>query len=158
MNTQIMELGPIAVIGIEGFCTKNTNVVSELWKTSNVNFSDVAQLGMKEKDGSYVGFWGLMSDVTRNYLPWDNDYSTGYYLAGIEVYNDTPVPDGWTKWILPRRTYLVIEIENNKYQETLWYGIKEEIPKLGYKLSGAVCDYTKPKTGKNSLFFPISKI
>ena len=30
-----------------------------------------------------------------------------------------------------------------------------DIPELGMKLVGAVCDFTEPATGQNKLFFPI---
>lgn len=156
MEIKMVDLGPIAVIGKEGVCTRERNIVSELWENANANFSEIAALGMKEQDGSYVGFWGLMSDVGRQYLPWEDDFTTGLYLAGLEVSEDTPVPDGWVKWIVPKRTYLVLEIENGRYMEAFRCGL-EELPKRSLKLSGAVCDYTAPGTGKNYLFYPCEK-
>ena len=96
---EMIDLPKIAIIGKEGLCTKEKNVVQDLWQQANSNFSDIAVLGMKNADGSYVGF-----------LPWTDDFSRGLYLAGVEVYEDTPVPDGWVKWVMPARKYLVTEV------------------------------------------------
>ena len=98
---EMIDLPKIAIIGKEGLCTKEKNVVQDLWQQANSNFSDIAVLGMKNADGSYVGFWGAMSDETMSFLPWTDDFSRGLYLAGVEVYEDTPVPDGWVKWVMP---------------------------------------------------------
>lgn len=154
MNIRTVELGPISVIGKEGLCTKEHNIVPLLWQETNSCFGEVANLGMKEADGSYVGFWGLMSDKARQYQPWEDDFSTGLYLAGIEVDHDCPAPAGWVKWTVPKRSYLVIEIENDRYQETFRFGLQEALPERGLELCGAVCDYTEPRSGKNFLFFP----
>lgn len=154
----MITLGPISVIGMEGVCTPENPVVAALWEAANARFGEVAELAMKEPDGSFTGFWGLMSDLGRNFLPWENGFSTGLYLAGVEVAEDSPVPEGWVKWTVPQRTYLKLEIENGAYQETFRRGIDEILPEQSYRLSGAVCDYTEPGTGKNFLFFPCEKI
>ena len=59
---EMIDLPKIAIIGKEGLCTKEKNVVQDLWQQANSNFSDIADLGMKNADGSFVGFWGAMSD------------------------------------------------------------------------------------------------
>ena len=145
----------IAIIGKEGLCTKEKNVVQDLWQQANSNFGDIADLGMKNADGSYVGFWGAMSDETMTFLPWTDDFSRGLYLAGVEVYEDTPVPEGRVKWIMPARKYIVTDVARESYGETFRYVIYSLIPELGMKLAGAVCDFTEPTTGQNKLFFPI---
>ena len=152
---EMIDLPKIAIIGKEGLCTKEKNVVQDLWQQANSNFSDIAVLGMKNADGSYVGFWGAMSDETMSFLPWTDDFSRGLYLAGVEVYEDTPVPDGWVKWVMPARKYLVTEVTLESCGETFEYVIKSLIPDLGMKLAGAVCDFTAPATGQNKLFFPV---
>lgn len=157
MNFRLKELGPVSVIGKQGLCTKEKNIVSDLWQEANGHFQEIAGLGMREKDGGYVGFWGMMSDRQMRFLPWEDDYSTGLYLAGLEVNADAAAPAGWVKWTVPARTYLVIEIENNRYQEAFRSGL-EALPAQGLKLSGAVCDHTEPSTGKNFLFFPCMKM
>ena len=155
MKYEIIDLPVIAVIGKEGLCTKEKNVVQNLWQQANSNFSEIADLGMKNADGSFVGFWGAMSDETMSFMPWTDDFSKGLYLAGVEVYKDTPVPDGWVKWVMPARKYLVTEVTLESYGEIFGYAINSLIPGLGLKLAGAVCDFTEPATGQNKLFFPV---
>jgi predicted transcriptional regulator YdeE len=77
------------------------------------------------------------------------------YLAGIEVYEDTPVPDGWVKWVMPARKYLVTEVQPETYGKIFEYMIKTLLPELGMELAGAVCDFTEPATGQSKLFFPV---
>ena len=88
---EMIDLPKIAIIGKEGLCTKEKNVVNDLWHQANSNFSDIADLGMKNADGSFVGFWGAMSDETLSFMPWTDGFSRGLYLAGVEVYEDAPV-------------------------------------------------------------------
>ena len=153
---EIVDLPQIAIIGQEGFCTKEKNVVQNLWEQANLHFSDVADIGMKNADGSFVGFWGAMSDETMSFMPWTDGFSRGLYLAGVEVYEDTPVPDGWVKWVMPARKYLVTEVHPESYGETFETVINSLIPELGLKLTGAVCDFTEPATGQNKLLFPVA--
>ena len=153
---EIVDLPRIAMIGRECFCTKEKNEVPDLWKQVNSRFHELADIGMKNADGSYVGFWGAMSDETMSFLPWTDDFSRGLYLAGIEVYEDTAVPAGWVKWVMPARKYLVMEIDPDCYEETFRTVIDRLIPELGMKLAGAVCDFTEPATGQNKLFFPVA--
>ena len=152
---EMFDLPEIAIIGKEGLCTKEKNAAQDLWRQANSDFREIADLGMKNADGSFVGFWGAMSDETLSFLPWTDDFSRGLYLAGVEVYEDTPVPDGWVKWVMPARKYLVTEVHSESYRELFEYVIKSLIPELGLRLSGAVCDFTEPATGQNKLFFPV---
>ncbi|MBQ3295730.1 MAG: GyrI-like domain-containing protein [Erysipelotrichaceae bacterium] len=154
---EIIDLPQIAIIGKEGLCTKEKNIVQDLWLQANSNFSDVADLGMKNVDGSFTGFWGAMSDESMSFMSWTDDFSRGMYLAGIEVNEDTAVPDGWVKWVMPARKYLVTEVTPESYKETFETVINSLIPELGMKLAGAVCDFTETSTGQNKLFFPVKR-
>ena len=156
MKYEMSDLPEIAIIGKEGLCTKEKNVVQDLWRQANSNFGEIAELGMKHADGSFVGFWGAMSDEAMTFLPWTDDFSRGLYLAGIEVYEDTPVPEGWVKWVMPARRYLVTEVDPESYVETFQNVVNHLIPELGMKLVGAVCDFTEPATGQNKLLFPVA--
>lgn len=97
-----------------------------------------------------------MSDETMSFMPWTNDFSTGLYLVGIEVYEDAIVPKGWTKWILPARKYLVVEVNHDNNEGTFRTFISSLLPDLGLKLTGAVCDFIDPVTGQNKLLFPVN--
>ena len=39
---EMVDLPKIAIIGKEGLCTKEKNVVQDLWQQANSNFSDIA--------------------------------------------------------------------------------------------------------------------
>ncbi len=111
MKTVIKDLPEIAIIGKEGFCTAEKNIVQELWADANAHFGEVAPLAKKKSDGTLAGVWGAMSDETMSFLPWTNNFSCGYYLAGIEVECDKDAPEGWKKWILPARKYLIVDVQ-----------------------------------------------
>ena len=155
LKYDIVDLPKIAVIGKEGLCTKENNAVQDLWRQANAGFSDVADLGKKNADGSFVGFWGAMSDEKMAFMPWTDGFSRGLYLAGVEVYEDAAAPDGWVKWVMPARRYIVTDVARESYGETFRNVIDGLIPGLGMKLAGAVCDFTDPATGQNKLFFPV---
>lgn len=157
MKTGIVKFDSITVIGKEGVCTPEQNIVSQLWAEANGHFPEAAALGKKDNAGNFAGFWGLMSDLGRHYLPWENEYTTGLYLAGVETETDSEAPAGWVKWVVPERTCFVLEIGEGGYQTAFRQGL-ETLPKLGFRLSGAVCDYTEPSTGKNFLVYPVEAI
>ncbi len=158
MNHEIISLPEIAILGKVGLCTKDHNIAQDLWKEANAHFNEIAHLGMKEKNRTFVGFWGAMSDETMSYLPWKENFTRGYYLAGLEVYSDTTVPFGWAKWIMPPRTYLKVQIELDHYSNDFEHVITTLLPEMKLKLSGAVCEYTEPETGKNYLLFPVTNL
>ena len=78
MDIRIVDLPEIAIIGKEGFCTEESNIVQDLWEQANENFGEVLELGMKEESGEFVGFWGVMSDETMSFMPWTNNFTRGY--------------------------------------------------------------------------------
>lgn len=157
MEWELVNLPEIAVIGKEGLCTETENLAPSLWQQCDAHFAEVAALGMRERDGSLVGFWGAMSDETMSFQPWTNHFTRGYYLAGIEVSGDAQPPEGWTKWVLPPRAYLKVEVDMSRYLETFSHVLEREIPRRKLKLCGAVCDHTKPATGKHYLLFPVEE-
>ena len=44
---EIIDLPKVAVIGKVGLCTKEKNVVQDLWQQANSNFCEIADLGIK---------------------------------------------------------------------------------------------------------------
>ena len=84
MDIKIVDLPEIAIIGKEGFCTEEANIVQNLWEQANENFDEVLELGMREKNGAFVGFWGAMSDETMSFMPWTDNFTRGYYLDMVE--------------------------------------------------------------------------
>ena len=141
MEIKIIDLPMIAVIGKEGLCTTEKNIVEQLWREANSHFDEVAALGM--------------SDASKSFRPWTHQFTRGLYLAGVETYADAIAPEGWTKWVMPARKYIVVDVEPNRYGAIFDEVINRTISEKGMKLAGAVCDYTEPATGKNKLFFPV---
>ena len=76
-------------------------------------------------------------------------------MAGIEVDKKEKAPEGWKKWVMPARKYLVTEVMFEHYMETFKDVLENQIPSKNMKLSGAACDYTEPSTGKHYIFFPV---
>ncbi len=158
MEIKMIDLQAITVIGKEGLCTAEENIVQQLWQEANSHFDEVAALGMKNSDGTYVGFWGVMSDESKSFRPWTHQFTRGLYLAGVETYADAAAPEGWAKWVMPARKYIVADVEPDRYGEIFNEVINNIISEKGMKLAGAVCDYTEPATGKNKLFFPVESL
>lgn len=158
MEIKIIDLPTIAVIGKEGLCTAGRNIVQQLWQEADAHFDEVAALGKKAPDGTYAAFWGAMSDESRSFRPWTHQFTRGLYLAGVETHIDAAAPEGWTKWVLPARKYIVVDVEPDRYIEIFDEVIQDTIPGKGMKLAGAVCDHTEPATGKSRLFFPVEPL
>ena len=58
--------------------------------------------------------------------------------------------------MMPARKYLVTEVDPESYEETFRNVINHLIPELGMRLAGAVCDFTEPANGQNTLFFSVA--
>ena len=151
MEIKIIDLPMITVIGKEGLCTAEKNIAQQLWQEANSHFNEVAALGMKNSDGTYVGFWGAMSDESRSFRPWTHRFTTGLYLAGVETDAEAAAPEGWTKWIVPSYEYIRVECVS---KDTFLRGL-QYLQDNSFELVGAVHDYTDSKTGKTYMLFPV---
>lgn len=141
------------VIGKEGSTLDGEGVIQKLWDDANGHFHEVAHLAKRDDAGQLVGIWGAMSDLSRSFRPWEDGFSKGLYLAGIECVDTAEAPDGWTKWVIPGYEYLVVENRKGAFEETL-----EQMKEEGITLVGAIHDHTDPATGKGYLYFPIRTI
>ena len=142
------------VIGKEGSSDEGPGFVQRLWQEANAGFEEVSHLAARDEEGIILGIWGAMTDFSRAFLPWEEDFSKGLYLAGVECPDDAAAPEGWTKWTVPAFEYLRVECDRDTvFQETVAYLRSMEIP-----LAGAVQDFTCPTTGKNYMLFPVKKI
>lgn len=143
-----------SVIGKEGSTEDGPEFVERLWYEANSHFGAIVHLAKKDYDGNLVGIWGAMSDFTRSFMPWEDNFSKGLYLAGVECRDDAEAPEGWTKWTIPAYEYIYAEFDGeNTFAEVLDY-----MNKNGIELVGAVHEFECPETKKNYLFFPIRKI
>lgn len=141
------------VIGKEGSTLDGPGFIQNLWNDANGHFSEVAHLAKKDSNGKLVGVWGAMSDISRSFKPWEDDFSKGLYLAGVECVDHAEAPDGWTKWTIPGYEYIVVQNHPGAFAETL-AGLNEQ----GISLAGAVHEYTDPATGTDYLYFPIREV
>lgn len=143
-----------AVIGKEGSTGDGEGFIQCLWSAANSHFSEVSQLAKTDECGNPVGFWGAMSDHSRSFKPWEDGFTKGLYLAGVECDPAAPAPEGWTKWVIPGFEYIYVECDTG----TVFADMIRYLNEQGIPLAGAVHDFTYPKTGKNYIFFPIRKL
>ena len=142
------------VIGKEGSTEDGQDFIQNLWTDANSHFNEVQSLAKKDEKGNLVGIWGAMSDCSHSFKPWEDNFSKGLYLAGVECVDDAEAPEGWTKWTIPSFEYIYVETENeNTFPEVIRYMEENNIT-----LVGAVHDFTCPESGKNYMFFPIRAI
>lgn len=142
-----------SVIGKQGSTNEGAGFIKRLWEEANKGFAEISYLAKRDSEGNILGFWGAMSDFSLSFKPWENDFSQGLYLAGVECDKDIEVPENWIKWDIPGYEYICTELEGeNTFGEMLRYLNDNNIA-----LAAAVHDFTCPKTGKNYMFFPIKK-
>ena len=141
------------VIGKEGSTLDGEGFIQKLWDDANGHFDEVAHLAKRDENGNLVGIWGAMSDLSHSFQPWEDGFSKGLYLAGVECVDNAEAPAGWTKWIIPGYEYIVVENHNGAFEDTI-----KQMNEEGMSLVGAVHDYTDPATGKGYMYFPIREI
>ena len=142
------------VIGKEGSTADGPDFVRRLWEDANAHFAEVAHLAKKDENGGLAGIWGAMTDDSRAFAPWKNNFSEGLYLAGVEVAEDAEAPAGWTKWRIPAFEYLVAKVQGeDTFSAVIAYMAENNIP-----LAVAVQDFTCPETGENRMFFQIKRL
>ena len=142
------------VIGKEGSTNTGKGFIQNLWEDANSHFHEVEKLAKKDDKGNIVGIWGAMSDMSRSFLPWEDGFTKGLYLAGVECLDAAEAPAGWTKWVIPGYEYIYVECEDeNTFSQVIKYMNENDIT-----LVGAVLDFTCPEKGKNYMFFPIRTI
>ena len=111
-------------------------------------------LAKKDADGTLVGIRGIMTDFSRSFQPWENNYTQGLYLAGVVCEPETEPPTGWSKWTVTGYEYLRVACDGtDMFSCMITYLQREQL-----LLVGAMQDYTCPLTGKNYILFPIRKL
>ncbi len=154
MNIQKCSKESFVVIGKEGSTNDGEGFIQRLWQEANSHFDEVEHLAKKDEDGNILGIWGAMSDFSHSFQPWENRFSQGLYLAGVECLDDANAPEGWTKWVIPGYEYLYVENESPDTFPSMIRYLREN--NLG--LAGAVQDFNCPETGKAYSFFPVRRI
>lgn len=159
MNTEIKKCikSSFSVIGKEGSTNDGNGFVNKLWENANNRFNEIEGLAKKDENGNILGIWGLMSDFSRSFKPWEDNFTKGLYLAGVEVIDDAEAPDTWIKWTVPAFEYLYIKVDK-EYNEAFSYVLNYMDNNI-IKLAGAVFDYNCPQeNGQLYLFFPIKRL
>ena len=143
-----------AVIGREGSTERGQDFVKALWDEANARFAEVEALARRDEAGQLCGVWGAMTDFSRTFQPWEQNFSRGLYLAGVECELDAQPPEGWVKWIVPGFEYLCVECgEGDAFSDGL-----KILQQQGLTLAGALQDYTCPSDGKSYVLFPIRRL
>lgn len=143
-----------AVIGKEGSTRDGEGFIGKLWEDANGHFNEVASLAKQNPEGGLAGIWGAMSDFSRSFMPWENGFTEGLYLAGVECAEDAAAPSGWTRWEIPGYEYVRVENEGpDTFGEAL-----DWLKQNGLALAGAVHDFTCPGTGRGYMLFPIRRL
>ncbi len=153
MEWKTVQKGSFSVIGKLGSTKDGEGFIQALWQEANSRFEEAAPFAKRTEAGGFAGFWGLMSDEGMSFSPWEDGFTRGLYLAGVEVRDDAEAPAGWVKWTSPAYEYLVAEAGPQAFSQALAY-----LERQGLKLAGAVYDFTDPETGKNYQYFPIRKL
>lgn len=154
MNIQRCTKEGFSVIGKEGSTMDGEDFIPKLWEDANSHFNEVAELAKKDENGNLLGIWGAMSDLSHSFKLWEEHFTKGLYLAGVEVKDDAKAPEGWVKWTIPSYEYIYVLRENaTTFIEVINYLKDNNIP-----LVGAVHDFTCPESGQEFMFFPIRKL
>lgn len=143
-----------AVIGMEGSTEDGPGFIQALWEKANSRFGEVAHLAKTNPDGSLCGVWGAMSDMSRSFLPWEDGFTRGLYLASVEVKDDARPPEGWVRWEIPGFEYVRVENDAPDVFPRTLAALEAE----GLPLVGAVHDFTDPAAGKGYMCFPVRKL
>lgn len=141
------------MIGKEGATSEGPGFLQKLWAEANAHFCEVEPLAKRDEEGNLMGIWGAMSDFSRSFQPWEENFTKGLYLAGVECAEDAEAPAGWTKWTVPGYAYLRAEVEDETtFSQVLDYMRANQIP-----LAGAVHDFSCPGKWKAVPVFPNSE-
>ena len=101
-----------------------------------------------------MGVWGAMTDPQRRFLPWEEDFTRGLYLAGVECADDAVPPPGWTRWEVPGFAYIRVRCDApDVFARTL-----QQLQAAGLPLVGAVQDFTDPADGCAYMCFPVARL
>ncbi|MBP3655185.1 MAG: GyrI-like domain-containing protein [Clostridia bacterium] len=143
-----------AVIGMEGSTRDSEGFVARLWAQANARYDEVAALAIRDEQGRPVGLWGAMTDFSRSFMPWEDGFTQGLYLAGVECAPDAQPPQGWSVWHIPGFEYLRVKDAGG---DTFAGGLRL-LEEQGLVLCGAAQDYTCPATGESFVLFPIRRL
>ncbi|CAM3650366.1 Bacterial transcription activator, effector binding domain [Vibrio aerogenes CECT 7868] len=143
-----------SVIGKEGSTEDGQGFIQLLWRDVQTQFKQIDPCVKREPNGRLCGIWGVMSDFSRAFLPWENNFSSGLYLAGAEVHDDAQAPQGWVKWTIPGYEYIYVRNNSkNKFAE-----VRQYLAENNMELAGAAHDFNCQKTGQDFIYVPVKRL
>ncbi|MBM7710783.1 GyrI-like domain-containing protein [Enterococcus xiangfangensis] len=149
-----VDLPTLFVIGKEGRgqAEEGPSWVPLLWDQLNAHFEELVEC-LAGQDIKELHLWGLMSDGDHWLEPWQQE---GRYLAGVQVPEDTQVPEGWVGWKLPPMSYLTVKASAEKIEEATNLMLGEIFPLEKLELAGAIHEHYLPHfaEGEVELYFP----
>lgn len=144
-----------SVIGKEGSTNDGNGFIQKLWQDANENFEEVSHLAKRDNEGNILGIWGAMSDLSGSFKPWEDNFTKGLYLAGVEVKDDAIPPKGWNKWVIPSYEYIYVKCD----EDDIFFKVIKYLKDNNLQLVGAVNDFNCPEeNGQLYMFFPIRKL
>ena len=157
MKYELIHKGSFRVIGIEGSTKDGEGFIPKLYESLKSKSHEIAHLIKKNPDGSIEGTYGLMSDFSHSFKPWENNFSAGLYLAGYELKDDVKeIPEGWVVWTVKEQDYFLAKLEEgDEYKKVFWDFVFYRIPFELKHLDGAVFDFYSMKDKQQCLLFPI---
>lgn len=144
-----------SVIGKEGSTMDGSGFIQRLWEDANSHFQEIEYLAKRDGNGAICGIWGAMSDLSHSFKPWEDNFTKGLYLAGVEAKDGEEAPEGWTVWRIPGYEYLYVKCT----EEDIFTKVIAYMQENGLELSGAVHDFICPEeNGQGYMFFPIRRL
>ncbi len=144
-------IGDVIVIGLESEVREGENTVVRLWREANARFHEVEGLAQRDAQGNLRGVWGAMSDFSRAFKPWEQRFTAGLYLAGVQCPAYAVPPAGWNKWLVPGGAYACARQEGERF----FARALEELAAQKMTLRGAAQEYICPRTSEMYVLFPI---
>ena len=115
---RVVRKDAFAVIGKmgEGPIDDTCGWIPPLWDEAGDHYLEIASVARKDREGRGDGllWWGLSNDLSESFQRLGD---RGKYLVGCEAGVDAMVPAGWTKWIVPAQTYLVVSGTPGAYRQ-----------------------------------------
>ena len=151
-NMKYLFKDAFAVIGKagQGAVDKGPEWIAPLWENAGANYSEITSICRKDDKGGLF-WWGAMNDSEEENKRWSD---TGKYMPGCEADVGAIAPDGWTKWIIPAQTYLVVSTSPDKYGEVFGkvVGDKDNV------ITGAIHEYYPVPDNPSimELWFPVA--
>lgn len=154
MEIEIIEKKDFEVVGkvAMGESEKHSEWVLPLWHEFNKNIKEIINIVKIDKNNNLAGIWGIMNSTDETFSPWEE---MGKYMAGVEVKENSNIPDGWIKWKIRGGKFIKVKCRIENYSDIFNNIIENYAPKNGYTIIGNVMEYYIPNSKDFYLFFNI---